>query len=425
MSGDYDIRLLGEGCIDSPVDSTVFVEEADRILVDASVASCRDCDGNPPSLEKAGPRKKLFFDPAQTRVAIVTCGGLCPGLNDVIRGIVMVSWYQYGIRKIMGIRYGYEGLVQGKHEPMELTPEVVEDIHQDGGSKLGSSRGHQDMSAMVDFLEHNKIDILYAIGGDGTQRGALQIAQEISNRNLPIGVVGVPKTIDNDIALTDRTFGFETAVAASQNAIRGAHMEAKGALNGVGLVKLMGRHSGFVAVHASLASSDVNMVLVPEAPFSLDRVMAYLEGRLTNKSHAVVVIAEGAGQDLLEVDGVDASGNKRLGDIGPFMKAAILAHFKGVGMPTTVKYIDPSYIIRSAPATPNDSVFCFQLAGNAVHAGMTGRTALVISELNGKFVHVPTELAIGKRKQVDTSSLLWQSVLDNTGQPRMLASEGV
>lgn len=404
------------------MESAHFVNEDTRVLVDATTAACRDCKRPPPSLEAAGPRRNLFFDPPTVRTAIVTCGGLCPGLNDVIRALVMVSWYRYGVRDIVGLKYGYEGLAPSfGHVPVKMTPDLVEDIHQKGGTILGTSRGNQDVPTMVDFLEENRINILYAVGGDGTQRGAMAIADEANRRRLPISVVGIPKTIDNDIAFTERTFGFETAVSASQTAIAGAHMEAKGARNGVGLVKLMGRESGFVAVHASLASSDVNLVLIPESPFTIEKLMRFLEERLRRKAHAVIVVAEGAGQELVTMEGTDASGNRKLGDIGLFLKSAIAAQMKKAGIETSVKYIDPSYIIRSVPANADDSVFCFQLSENAVHCAMAGRTSAVIGLWNGHFVHVPTKLAVGQRRLVDPWSLLWQSVLDNTGQPRNLA----
>jgi 6-phosphofructokinase 1 len=274
---------------------------------------------------------------------------------------------------------------------------------------------------MVDFLEEHRINILYTVGGDGTQRGAMAIADELHRRRLPISVVGIPKTIDNDIAFTERTFGFETAVSASQVPIAGAHMEAKGARNGVGLVKLMGRESGFVAVHASLASSDVNLVLIPESPFTIEKLMRFLEERLRRKAHAVVVVAEGAGQDLVPTEGTDASGNRKLGDIGVFLKSAITDYMQKAGLEVSVKYIDPSYMIRSVAANADDSVFCFHLAENAVHCAMAGRTSAALGLWNGHFVHVPMKLAVGERRRVDPWSLLWQSVLDNTGQPRNLA----
>jgi 6-phosphofructokinase 1 len=314
--------------------------------------------------------------------------------------------------------YGFEGLIASfNHEPLVLKPELVEDIHQDGGTILGTSRGPQDIALMVDFLLERKINMLFTIGGDGTQRGALAISKEIEKRDLDISVIGIPKTIDNDISFTERTFGFETAIAISQIPITGAHMEAKGVRNGIGIVKLMGRESGFIAAYATLASSDVNLVLIPEVPFSLRKVFAYLEERIIRKRHAVIVVAEGAGQEYVPGEGTDASGNKKLGDIGIFLKTAITEDFSRRNIPTTVKYIDPSYIIRSAPATPDDSVLCFQLSENAVHAVMSGRTGMVVGLWNGHFVHVPIQVSVRDRKKIDTSDLLWQSVLDNTGQP--------
>jgi 6-phosphofructokinase 1 len=418
---EFMVERLGRGSFPSPLDSGVFVDDTEGILVDATLSGIIQKGTEPDYLEMAGPRDKLFFDPAATRAAMVTCGGICPGLNDVIRAITMVLWYRYGVRDIFGLRYGFKGLIASyRYEPMILTPDLVEDIHKDGGTILGTSRGPQSPERMVDFLETMRINILFTIGGDGTQRGAMALCEEIQKRKLPISVVGIPKTIDNDLCFTERTFGFETAVAMSQLPITGAHMEAKGIENGIGIVKLMGRESGFIATYATLASSDVNLVLIPEAPFSMEGVFAYLKERIIRKAHAVIVVAEGAGQEHVSAEGFDESGNKRLGDIGPFLKREIEGYFKRQAIPATVKYLDPSYLIRSAPATPDDSVLCFQLAENAVHAAMSGRTGMVVGLWNGHFVHVPMQLAVRERKKVDISSLLWQSVLDNTGQPRSL-----
>ena len=420
MGDDFQIRSLGACTIDSTCPVGHYIADDTGVLLDATVGAGREESRT--ALEQAGPRRKIFFDPAATRAAIVTCGGLCPGINDVIRAITMVLWHRYCVRQILGLRYGYEGLIASiGHQPLELNPDVVEDIHQDGGTVLGSSRGPQSVPESVDFLVDNGINMLFTIGGDGTQRGGLDIANEVAQRGLDIAVLGVPKTIDNDVSWTEKTFGFETAVAMSQPPIACAHMEAKGARNGVGLVKLMGRESGFVAAYAALASSDVNLVLVPEVPFRLDKVFAYLKRRLTEKAHAVIVVAEGAGQDLVSAEGRDASGNRKLGDIGPFLKKAISSHFAESGFEVHVKYIDPSYTIRSAPATPDDSVFCFRLGENAVHAAMTGRTGMVVGLWNGHFVHIPTERAVAERKRIDPGGLFWQSVLDNTGQPVSLS----
>jgi 6-phosphofructokinase 1 len=416
----FAVQRLGPCGYRSPLANTLPDDDGQgAVLVDATVGGLAAARGRPRVFEAAGPRAGLFLEPGDVRAAIVTCGGLCPGLNDVIRAVTMVLWHRYGVREILGMRYGYEGLTAQGHRPLRLNPDVVEDIHQHGGTILGTSRGHQDPAAMAGHLAKDGINMLFTVGGDGTQRGALALARELDRRGQRTAVVGIPKTIDNDILYTERTFGFETAVAMSQVPIDGAHMEAKAVTNGVGLVKLMGRESGFVAAYAALASSNVNVVLVPETPLRIDRLMDALEQRLRRKAHAVIVVAEGVGQDLVAAGGFDASGNRKLGDIGPFLKTAITEHFAAAGVPVAVKYIDPSYTIRSARANADDSVFCFQLAENAVHAAMSGRTRMVVAQWNGRFVHVPMEAAVSARKRIDPRGSLWTSVLDNTGQPEL------
>jgi len=416
VSNAFAVETLGPACIPSPLEGTAFTPDDAAMLMDPTLPAGRA--ENASTVELAGPRARIFFDPRETRAAIVSCGGLCPGLNDVIRAITMVLWHRYGVREILGLRYGYEGLVPAcGHALLSLTPDLVEDIHLDGGTILGTSRGPQSESVMVDFLRDNGISMMFTIGGDGTQRGTRDLVREIRRRGLPISVVGIPKTIDNDLLCTERTFGFETAVAMCREPITGIHMEAKAVNKGVGLVKLMGRDSGFVAAYATLATSDVNLVLVPEVPFSLPRLLGWLEHRLQRKSHAVIVVAEGAGQDLVSATGADASGNRKFGDIGTFLRDAIAAHFKEIGRPALVRYIDPSYTIRSARANPDDSVFCFRLARYAVHAAMSGRTGMVVALMNNRFVHVPVDKAVEQRKRIDPKGSVWQSVLDNTGQP--------
>ena len=406
-----------------------WVGEDERVLL-ACTTTELDSDGaTPPSFEMAGPRPRLAFDPAQTRCALVTCGGLCPGLNDVVRSITLTLRHGYGVDEVRGYRYGYSGLAPGRPaEPIDLTPELVESLHERGGTILGSSRGARDVAEMVDTLVAEGIDVLFTIGGDGTLAGAQALATEIARRSLRIAVVGVPKTIDNDIAWIERSFGFATAVEEASQAILAAHAEARGAWNGIGLVKLMGRHSGFIAAHASLASSDVNFCLVPEVPFELDGpkgLLAALERRLDERHHAVVVVAEGAAQELMQTSGsagTDPSGNVRLGDVGPFLKKAIVQHFAGRGTDVTLKYIDPSYIIRSLPANSIDSEYCQILGQHAVHAAMAGRTNLLVGYWNRHFTHVPISLVAGRRKQLDPQGEIWPRVLGSTGQPPSMVS---
>ena len=377
------------------------------------------------AFEQAGPREKIYFEPGRTRAAIVTCGGLCPGLNDVIRSVVMESYYHYGVKSILGIRFGYNGLNPASgYAPLELTPEIVADIHSDGGTILGSSRGGtDDMESLVSRIAEMKIDILYTLGGDGTLRGANRIAAIALGRGMKLSVIGIPKTIDNDISYIQKSFGFETAFSKAVEAIASAHVEAKGAPNGVGLVRLMGRHSGFIAANATLAMNDVNFVLVPEVSFDLQGPMGFLaalEERLVRRHHAVVCVAEGAGQELLKRNAgderKDASGNVVLEDIGIFLKDRITRHFRESGIPINLKYIDPSYMIRSAPANPNDSVFCGLLGQYAVHAGMAGKTDMIVGIWNNIYTHVPIELAISTRKRISPDSRFWYTVLEATGQ---------
>ncbi len=419
---DFSISRLGECRIPSPMPIMHFIEDDDHVLYDNNLQKIREYleAGKPvPSFEKAGPRAKIYFNPAGMKCGIVTCGGLCPGLNDVIRAIVMSLSHHYGVRDIIGFPYGYEGLSKECAEaPIELTTESVERIHEQGGTILGSSRGPQGASEMVDKLERMRIGILFVIGGDGTLRGGQAIAEEVARRGLEIAVIGVPKTIDNDISYVMRSFGFETAVMEAGLAITSAHTEAQGARNGVGLVKLMGRESGFIAAFAALAYNDVNYCLIPEIPFSLEGFLDHLDKRLDKKGHAVIVAGEGAGQELMQSTRErDASGNVRFGDIGTFLRDRINSHIKGLGKEINLKYIDPSYTIRSVRANAHDSAYCLLLGQNAVHAGMAGRTNMVVGDWNGAVTHVPIPMAVSKRKRIDPNGWLWNTVLASTGQP--------
>jgi 6-phosphofructokinase 1 len=436
VASDLEIRILGPCRYPSPLadrlpqSSIHYVGRADRVLLDDRLSALKkpaEDLANTPTFELAGPRDNIFFDAMKLRCGIVTCGGLCPGLNNVIRGLVLELYKSYGVEDILGFRYGYEGLVEGRGQPpLQLTPENVSDIHHEGGTVLGTSRGNQDPRLMVDRLEKLGVGVLFVIGGDGTLRGAMTIVEEIARRGLSIGVIGIPKTIDNDIHFIDKSFGFETAFSAAVEVIRGARVEATGALGGIGMVKLMGRHSGFIACHAAMASTDVDFVLIPEVPIEIEADNGFLDALercLRRQSHAVVVVAEGAGQELCAAESdsrpptTDASGNARLSDVGVILRDRIVAHFKRKGVEITLKYIDPSYHIRSVAASPPDSVYCWNMARNAVHAAMAGNTEMLIGRWHGRFVHVPMPLATRYRKQVDTTGDLWTAVVESTGQP--------
>ncbi|MBB6478896.1 ATP-dependent 6-phosphofructokinase [Spirochaeta isovalerica] len=423
---DFTITKLGKNTVKSPIPYSVekdkggarFVSD-DEFILPSNTLKEQNTDS---LLEKAGPREMIYFNPNHVHAGIVTCGGLCPGLNDVIRAVVRTLWYRYGVQRITGVRMGYKGFLPEYNLPVkELNPYIVDHIHNMGGSILGSSRGGSDTVRIVDAMERMNLNILFTIGGDGTQRGALAITKEIKKRNLNIAVIGVPKTIDNDLSFIHKSFGFDTAVERAVEAVNTAHTEAKSAIDGVGLVKLMGRESGFIAAHTSLATSEVNFCLIPEAEFSLEGengLLKKLEERLDARHHAVIVVAEGAGQNLLEASGeTDESGNKRLADIGLFLKEKITAHFKKIGRESSLKYIDPGYMIRASAANPVDSLYCARLGANAVHAAMSGRTGMLISQWNNAFVHVPIDMAVSKKNCVDPEGSLWRDVIESTRQP--------
>jgi 6-phosphofructokinase 1 len=431
---DLAIKTLGPFRIDSPLLPLIDrrrrtfhnVDELDRVLFDDRHSAFRENSlsvEEHPSFEPAGPRRKIFFDPSKTRAAIVTCGGLCPGSNDVIRSLVLELNKSYGVRKVYGFCNGYQGFIAKYQRPvLDLTPASVTGINELGGTILGTSRGEQDPEEIVDCMEKMSINMLFVIGGDGTLRGAHRISKVIAERGGKIAVIGIPKTIDNDIMFIDQSFGFQTAFGEATRAIRSAHVEAQASPNGIGLVKLMGRHSGFIACYASLAMSDTNFVLIPEVPFQLEGERGFLNvlrKRIERRGHAVIVVAEGAGQNLFEEkeNGTDASGNAKFRDIGVFLKEQITSYFGSVGMECNLKYIDPSYEIRSVPANPFDSVYSIRLAHNAVHAAMSGRTEMVVGRWHSRFVHVPIPIAVKERYRVDTSGDLWTCVLEATGQP--------
>ncbi|MDR2162231.1 MAG: ATP-dependent 6-phosphofructokinase [Desulfovibrio sp.] len=428
--GDFtlhtNIDTLGRAAIPSPLPESSHIGASETpLFLDGEYLE--ELSGRPPlavSFEAAGPRPVLYFDASKTKCAVVTCGGLCPGINDVIRSIVMEAFHKYGIRAVFGIRYGLEGFIpKFAHEVEELTPEKVTDIHQFGGTILGSSRGPQDPEEIVDALERMNVNALFLIGGDGTMRASSGIYREIAKRGLRVSVIGIPKTIDNDISFINQSFGFETAVFKAAEAIQCAHTEALGYKNCVGIVKLMGRESGFIAAHAALALKEVNFILIPEIPFALHGpggLLQELTKRLSSRKHAVIVVAEGAGQHLTETRSEkDPSGNPVLGDIAEVLRREISAHLRAQDMPFTIKYIDPSYTIRAVPANANDRVYCGFLGQNAVHAAMAGRTNMVVAKLMDRYVHLPLEAVTRTRRKLNVHSGYWQAVLDSIGQPEL------
>lgn len=376
---------------------------------------------------RAGPRKSLYFNPTEVKAAIVTCGGLCPGLNNVVRDITKTLWELYGVRDIYGIRMGFSGFYNwnsfnDKLAPVKLSPRVVADIHHQGGTFLGSNRGGFDIDKILGFCNQYGVNQVYVIGGDGTHRAANKLSNAAKDRGLMISVAGVPKTIDNDVDLLDRSFGFNTSVEEAQRAIRAAKTEAKCLPNGIGIVKLMGRSAGFIAAHATLSSGDVDLCLIPEVPIVMDgpkSCLAHIERVIAKRGHAVVVVAEGAGEELLgQSTIVDAGGNKKLPPIGEFMKAKLVEHFKSKGIEASAKYIDPSYMIRSVPANAADSLYCMLLAQNAVHGSMAGYTGFTVGLSGNRTILLPiTAITQNSPRSMDPYGRTWERILCMTRQP--------
>jgi len=434
---DFTIEELGKATVESPlVMSKIHGDKiANYVTDDQYVRLDTNVVPGPQHpikknqvLERAGPREHIYFTPAHVHAGIVSCGGLCPGINDVIRAIVRCLWHRYGVTRISGIRYGYKGfLPEFQYGVKQLDPDTVDDIHKLGGTFLGSARGGgREVVKIVDTMEKLNLNMLFTIGGDGTQRGTMDIAEEIDKRKLKIGMLGIPKTVDNDFALIDRSFGFNTAVSKAVEVVAAAHMEAASSINGIGLVKVMGRDSGFIAAHTALASHEVNFVLIPEVPFNLEGYngfLHHLEERLKKRKHAVIIVAEGAMQDLLiKEKKTDAGGNIKMVDVGTYLRDRIINHFEEKNMEISLKYIDPSYAIRSAPANPDDSIYCERLGNAAAHAAMAGKTKLIIGLVNNEFVHLPINMVITHRNKVDPESSLWRDMLDATHQPAMMVN---
>ncbi len=427
---DLMVTALGECRVKSPLVSSIasagqvghFVSDAMRIRLNIEIGPNSPEDENL-SFEEAGPRERIYFTPAQTTAAIVTCGGLSPGLNNVIRSLYYELSDNYGAGRVFGIRNGYLGLNPAAGlEPIVLTPDYADDIDKLGGTVLGSSRGAQDPAVMADFLAARNIDILFCMGGDGTQRGAHALHEEVKRRGLPIAVIGIPKTIDNDIPFVRQSFGYATALEQAAGVIRGAHIEARGVINGIGLVKLMGRGAGFIAAGATLVSQEVNFTLVPEVRFPLDGengFLSTLEERMRGHGHAVIAVAEGAGQDLFETadESRDASGNILHQDIGQLLQQRIREYFDNRGTRVELKYMDPSYYVRSVPANTYDRILSDQMARHAVHAAMAGKTGMLIGVEHDQFINVPIPAVTSQTKRIDVRGDLWRSVLQVTRQP--------
>ena len=432
---DFAVSSLGPCAIPSPlgldpdaIQPSHFVSDDVRLYVHLEYCAGEHRPGDQPSgepvtFEEAGPRGRIYFNPPEITAAIVTCGGLSPGLNNVIRSVYYELTENYGASRVLGIRNGYLGLnAESGLAPIALSADLVNSIDKLGGTVLGSSRGHQPPEVMADFLQSAQIDMLFCVGGDGTQRGAHALRDEVARRGMKTAIVGIPKTIDNDIPLVRLTFGYVTALSKAAEVIRGAHVEARDAIRGIGLVKLMGRHAGFIAAGASVVSQEVDFCLIPEINVPLGGghgFLAALERRLEKRGHAVVVVAEGAGQQWFSESrqARDASGNVKHQDVGLLLCEKIANYFDDHRQPVSLKYLDPSYFIRSVPACAYDRFLCDQMGRHAVHAAMAGKTGILIGYEHDRFVHIPIPTVVSRTKQVVTTGHMWRAVLQTTRQP--------
>ncbi|OMO64670.1 hypothetical protein COLO4_31954 [Corchorus olitorius] len=417
----------------NPLDRNPFFHPTDGFYIspyDVILRQAAPAQGKYLAYHRAGPRNQIFFDPCTTKAAIVTCGGLCPGMNTVIRELVVGLWDLYGVRQIYGIQAGYRGFYSHHPGPLHLNPNLVHNWHKRGGTALETSRGGFDLARIVDAIQHHGFDQVYIIGGDGTMRGAVKIFEETRRRKLRVGIAGIPKTVDNDVGIIDRSFGFQTAVEMAQQAIHAAHVEAESAVNGIGLVKLMGRSTGHIALHATLSSRDVDCCLIPETEFYLQGrggLLEFLEQRLKDKGHAVVVVAEGAGQNLIPRSDAqkqqrDESGNLVFLDVGAWLKSE-LQQWWARDHPQelfTVKYIDPTYMIRAVPANATDNLYCTLLAHSAIHGVMAGYTGFVSGPINGNYAYIPLTDVAQAKNQVNTNDHKWAWVRSVTNQPDFL-----
>ncbi|KAJ7526003.1 hypothetical protein O6H91_17G077200 [Diphasiastrum complanatum] len=400
-----------------------FVHDTDMVARQVAIDTSDPTSQTHAYFPRAGPRERVIYKPEDVKAAIVTCGGLCPGMNAVIRELVIGLWYQYGVRDVQGIQAGYRGFYSMEWVP--LSPKVVDHWHKIGGTVLGTSRGGFDLEKIISSIEKSCCNVIFIIGGDGTLRGALKIMDEVTRKGLRVTIACIPKTVDNDVGIIDRSFGFQTAVEAAQAAINAAHVEAESTPNGVGLVKLMGRYSGHIALDATLSSRDVDCCLIPEVPFFLHGeggLLEFMEQRLKANGHAVIVMAEGAGQDLIPREGensIDDSGNVANLDIGPWLSKQLKQWWKEKYPDRlfTVKYIDPTYMVRAIPSNATDTIYCTLLAHSTIHGAMAGYTGFVGGVVNGNYCYIPLDQVAQAKHFVNVNDHTWAWVRSVSNQP--------
>jgi phosphofructokinase-like protein len=327
------------------------------------------------------------------RVGVLTGGGDCPGLNAVIRAVVRKGVGVHGY-DFIGYRDGWKGPLEGLTMPLGV-PEV-RGILPRGGTILGSSRTNPfKIEGGVDRIKQNLaeqgVDALIAIGGEDT----LGVATKL--HELGVHVVGVPKTIDNDLNATDYTFGFDTAVNIAMEAIDRLHTTAESHHRAL-IVEVMGRHAGWIALHAGLAGG-ANVILIPEQPFSIEKVCDYVESRFQSHYAPILVVAEGAvpieGQQALGSRGVDAFGHARLGGIGEWLAGQIETR-TGKEARTTVL----GHIQRGGTPTAFDRVLATRFGLHAVDAVAAGDWGQMVALRGTDIVRVPLAEATAVLKTV-------------------------
>ena len=372
---------------------------------------------------RGGPRFHIALDNLRVKACIMTCGGLCPGLNVVIRELVMALRYNYGVAEIYGIKWGFLGFTQ-KECWIKLEPEDVKHIHLLGGTVLGTSRRGFDGEEISKQLIKNNVNMVFFIGGDGTHRGIKELSKILKEKKKKIILVGIPKSIDNDMPIIDKSFGLESVVQESVRTIRAANVEANCNLNGIGLVKLFGRSSGFVAMLSTLAARDVNICLIPEIPFNLygeNGLLDFIFQRMQVKEHCVIVVSDGA---RFSVKDYKTSNGRPVEDIGLVIKKEIIEKSEELGIEVNLKYMDPTYVVRAVPANEYDCNLCAKLAESAVHCAFAGFTNFSVGMINNKPCMIPLEKMCGKsERKVEFNSDDYLMLLASTGQPSFYPQE--
>jgi len=327
------------------------------------------------------------------RLAILTSGGDCPGLNAVIRAVVRTATdhYQY---ECVGIKNGWKGAAVGDIIP--LPPLSVSGILYRGGTILGTSRFNplkdgETTARILENLTLHRIGAVICVGGDGTLRASHEIAR------MGVNVVGVPKTIDNDIQATDVTFGFHTAVQIVTDAIDRLHSTAE-SHNRIMILETMGRNTGWIALSAGLAGG-ADLILIPERPFSYDKICAMLTERHKRKSFSIVVVAEGAypeGGEAVNIGALDAFGRPRLGGIG-----FELAHEIEMRTSIEARVTVLGYVQRGGTPVAFDRILATRFGVAAVEAVAAGKFDHFIALRGEELVAVPIADGVGQCKQVD------------------------